>query len=303
MTTKTQTKPKRTPAKPKTKTQKPGTPIPVPATKIPEPIIPEPILEEKEDASAEHAEVLSIVIPYVTSTAKWDELRIALRSIVKYFNPNWAIRLFVVADKLPEWMSDEVTLIPCEQITNQRFAKAYDAVKKLKAVIAHPEVSENFIYTYDDTVFLNPAPLHDYAVARINRDTDITKWDGSNIWKEIMMNTVERLVANKLPTYNYETHLPRIFSKTGLSEIFEKFGFQKRPYHLSTIYFNYFGIPRKLLSENKMIKADIRSNHTLDEINELTQARAFLNYNDDGLNENLKKFLLELFPDKCRFEV
>lgn len=298
MTTKTQTKPKRAPAKPKTKTYEPRTP-----TKIPEPIITEPILEEKEDPFAVHAEVLSIVIPYVTSTAKWDELRIALRSIVKNFNPNMAIRLFVVADKLPEWMSDEVTLIPCEQITNQRFAKAYDAVKKLKAVIAHPEVSEIFIYTYDDTVFLNPAPLKNYAVAEINRDTDITKWDGGNIWKEIMMNTVERLVANKLPTYNYETHLPRVLSKTRLSEIFEKFGFQKRPYHFSTIYFNYFGVPDVLLSKDKLIKADIRSNLTLEEINKLTQARAFLNYNDDGLNENLKKFLLELFPDKCRFEV
>lgn len=262
--------------------------------------------ENKEKAGIidpEAGKVVSIVIPYVSSTAQWDELRMALRSIAA--NALFACRVFIVADKLPDWVSDEVTLIPCEQVRGQMFAKSFDAVKKLKAVIACDEVSEDFIYTYDDTVFLKKGQFSDQAIAvsEFPSAGRIEQWDGSAIWKEVVSNTVQRLALNNLTLFNYETHLPRVFNKARLNDVFNRFGFQKRPYLVSSIYFNdTLEHPDLLTTENPDIKADIRSSLTPEQIENETANKAFLNYNDQGLTDALKAYLIGRFPDKCLYE-
>lgn len=261
------------------------------------------IKEPESVAILETEAIVSIVIPYVTSTAQWDELRIALRSIAA--NALFPCRLFIVSDKLPDWVSDEVTLIPCEQIRGQRFAKSFDAVLKLKAVIACDEVSQDFIYTYDDTVFLKKGQFsnHAIAVSEFPSAKRIEQWDGSVIWKEVVSNTLQRLALNNLPLFNYETHLPRVFNKTTLNDVFNRYGFQKRPYLVSSIYFNdTFERPDLLITENPDIKADIRSSLTIEQIENETANKAFLNYNDQGLTDALKAYLIGRFPDKCLYE-
>ncbi|MFH1118226.1 MAG: hypothetical protein V1775_00275 [Bacteroidota bacterium] len=260
--------------------------------------------EEPVVVSVPEAEkVVSIVIPYVTSTAHWDELRMALRSIAA--NALFPCRLFIVADKLPDWVSDDVTLIPCGQVQGQRFAKSFDAVNKLKAVIACDEVSQEFIYTYDDTVFLKKGQFsnHAIAVSLFPSGEIIEQWDASAIWKEVVSNTLLRLVLNNRPMFNYETHLPRVFNKTRLNDVFNRYGFQKRPYLVASIYFNdQLERPDLLITESPDIKADIRSSLTPEQIENETANKAFLNYNDQGLTDALKAYLLGRFPEKCLYE-
>lgn len=290
----------------KPKTKKLPVPKEVPQ-KINNTIEPEDIVDDEPDLQPTKVvipcrQALAFVIPFVDSTVKWEELRYALRSIEKYGIPE--DKVFLLASKLPDWVSDEVTLVKCEQVQGKRFAKSFDAVAKLKAAIAHPDIPEQFIYTYDDTVFLYAISsfIPTIAVSKIGL-LKISALDGSAIWREVLSNTIERLKVNGISTYNYETHLPRTFEKSKLTELFEKFGFQKRPYLVSTLYYNYFySKPEYDLFDGQLIKADIRTDLSPEQIDEIVKYRAFLNYNDAGLNQHLKDFLSEKFYQKSRFE-
>ncbi|NCB43568.1 MAG: hypothetical protein EOM59_13260 [Clostridia bacterium] len=270
-------------------------------------IEPEDTVDNEADNQSTEASIpsrtgLAFVIPFVDSTVKWEELRYALRSIEKYGIPE--DKVFLLASKLPDWVSDEVTLVKCEQIQGKRFAKSFDAVAKLKAAIAHPDIPEQFIYTYDDTVFLSRIDfaIPTIAVSKINL-LKISNFDGSATWIEVLSNSIERLRANGLPTYNYETHLPRTLEKSKLAELFAKFGFQKRPYLVSTLYYNYFcSEPEYELFDGQLIKADIRTDLSPEQIAEIVKYKACLNYNDAGLNIHLKNYLSEKFDQKSRFE-
>lgn len=273
-----------------------------------EPVIEKEIINElkqEEKNEATYIKPASIVIPYVNSTALGDELKYAVRSIA--LNAGFPFKLFIVADRLPDWASDELLLIEAKQVVGQKYAKAFDAVEKLKAAVGDERVDDLFIYSYDDTVFLSKVASFDFlnvAVAQLSSPEKIRAMkSGSTIWKEVLSNTFERLKANKLPTFNYETHLPRLFEKKRISTIIKKFGFQRRPYLFSTIYFNYFNPqPEFLLNGLPLYKADIREPLAIRQIEEVTKGKLFLNYNDKGLNVNLKEFLSEKFPEKSRFE-
>jgi hypothetical protein len=277
------------------------------ANAVPAPSEPEDV-PESVDTDTEVPEYYdTFVIPFVDSTAKWEELRYALRSIAKNVSNN--AKVCIVGAGLPSFVNpDTVTLIECEQVKGMRFAKSYDSIEKLKAAINHPDVSERFVYTYDDTVILHQITSFEdvpaIAVSHINPEK-ISDMDGSAIWKEVLQNTVGRLKANNLPMLNYETHLPRVFTKEKVKSTIEKFGFQKRPYLFSTLYFN--SLEEKdviqLLKDAVHIKADIRKPLTPEEIKAEVKNKVFLNYNDSGLNEHLKDFLMETFPEKCRFEI
>ncbi len=263
----------------------------------------DPIMEQSVNKGGDPGRPgMAFVIPFVDSTVKWEELRYALRSIARFGIPE--DKVFIVASSLPDWVSDEVTLVECEQIKGKRFAKSFDAVEKLKAAIAHADIPDGFIYTYDDTVFLEPIDgvIPVIAVSEID-SAKITETDGSSIWKEVFSNTLERLRANDLPQFNYETHLPRTFTKRALMHLIEMYGFEKRPYLVATLYFNtFFDKPDFQLHNTPEIKADIRSELSLDQIQEAVEGRFCLNYNDAGLNQNLKDFLSDMFSEKCRFE-
>lgn len=277
------------------------------ANALPAPSEPEAIPESVNPDTEVPEYYDTFVIPFVDSTAKWEELKYALRSIAKNVNNN--AKVCIIGAGLPPFVNPEtVTLIECAQVKGMKFAKTYDSIEKLKAAIEHPEVPERFIYTYDDTVILQQIPSFEdvpmVAVSHINPEK-ISDMDGSAIWKEVLQNTVGRLKANNLPLLNYETHLPRAFTKEKVKSVIEKFGFQKRPYLFSTLYFN--SLEEKdvilLLKDAVNLKADIRKPLTPDEIKAEVQGKLFLNYNDAGLNEHLKDYLMEAFSEKCRFEI
>jgi hypothetical protein len=104
--------------------------------------------------------------------------------------------------------------------------------------------------------------------------------------------------------YNYETHIPRLFEKDKLKALIEKFGFKKRPYLISTLYFNEHATkaPRCLKSDPKNTKAGIYADGDLEKLKPEISQYQFLNWSENQWNDELREFLFELFPEKSRFE-
>jgi hypothetical protein len=247
--------------------------------------------------------LIDVVIPYVTQTVVWDELKIAIRSMEKNFD--FPFRLHLLAENLPDWASSKLKLIKCEQIKGFENAKAFDAASKMERAITS-RITRNFIYTYDDIVFLNTISFDDlkfrWAHARLMNETNILSFSGGGRWKNVMINTLHRLQANKLPDYNYENHLPRVFDKKLMHHTIERFGFTRLPYAIPTIYFNFnFDMPEGIIGKDSP-SLYIGKPITSKALTEIITLKKILTYNNAGLNSELKSLLLEMFPDKSSFE-
>jgi len=123
------------------------------------------------------------------------------------------------------------------------------------------------------------------------------------------------------PRLNFESHMPRVYEKDKMAELFEKFDFEKMyiPYALATLYFGYYeNYDMPTLEEHNEYKAgfyfedesncSFQSNSFLS-INNAVTDKVWINYNERGINftglsgkQYLKLWLTTRFPEKSKFE-
>ena len=251
----------------------------------------------------------TIVIPYVHKKAASDELKITLRSIETNFKG--PLNIFIVGD-LPDWASYKLAAshIETKLIEGLHYAHCFDVNNKMRTFLSHFPVPDEFIYTYDDVVFLNPVKKSD--ITRLKADSwmeseafILKNSTGSRKWNNLLITTLKYLQSNGLPTFNYETHLPRLFKSADLQTVFDIPDFSIDPFLFSTVYFNMFskGKPVILGTEKCDIKATIYSDQlTRGQIAALCEHKLFLNFNSTGYSRTMQRFLHERFPGKSTFE-
>ena len=229
----------------------------------------------------------------------WRELYYSVRSIQTFFK-ELPFKIFVVGDH-PRIKG--VTHIPCERIKGKRNAKVFDATKKLLKIVDTPEINDDFIYMYDDIVLLKKLTINDFIPVIANDHVDNIQeyWKRgfrkpSDEWIKPFNMTILKLKHHKLPTYNYETHLPRYFNKNKVKEIITKYKLEEQVYMFSTLYFNtFYTKPDIILRGTENIKADITIPLEDYAMDRFIKGRKFLNYNDMGLNRSLQKYIKNLF--------
>jgi hypothetical protein len=253
---------------------------------------------------------LTILIPYVHKKAASDELLITLRSIEENFKVPHVIR--IIGD-LPDWASDQLRAdhIATPLIAGMHYAHCLDVNNKMRTYLANPASADQFIYTYDDIVFLNPVKKSD--ITRLKADSFIESKEfilanstGSRKWNNLLITTFRFLKSKGLPTFNYETHLPRLFKCADLQTVFDFPDFSIDPFLFSTVYFNMFfkSKPVILGSDRCNIKATIyEDNLSQVAIADLCQDKLFLNFNSKGYSRQMQRFLHKRFPNKCIHEL
>jgi hypothetical protein len=228
----------------------------------------------------------------------WRELYYSVKSVQKFFK-GLPYQIFVVGDN-PKIKG--VNHIPCERIKGKTNAKALDATKKLRKIVDSDTINDNFIYMYDDIVFLKNLTVDDFTpIIAHNHVRDINDYWGrgrkpSDNWIQVFNKTILKLKYHNLPTFNYETHLPRLLNKERVTEVLDKFKLEDNLYMFSTLYFNtFYTNPDILLKENEYIKADITIPYEDHNLDKYMKGRKFLNYNDMGLNKSLQRYIKKLF--------
>src|SRR5665647_3319131 len=113
-----------------------------------------------------------------------------------------------------------------------------------------------------------------------------------------------------------ETHCPEVFEKDKMRKIFKMFDPLENRLLTSTLYFNVF--PYELMLKDRKVERALFYGYENDfsygpgecelvetrfnRVSRVCEGKYYLNHNDDGLDDGLKKFISGMYPDKCRFE-
>lgn len=256
--------------------------------------------------------MIDVYYPFFQREAIWEELRYSVRSVCLHLKEPF--RLVIIGDK-PAWLNDNPN---CLFIYHQRSEgmkenATFDAITKLTIFLQLQSRSEDFIRMYDDTYLLNDVSIQELKVPKALYEASKLP-DRTGTWWEQLRKTLA--AVNKLnvekqiysPIWNYETHFPDCFSAEKMLKVIEDYGALKNRLLTGTLYFNTWSKELPLLfrkdwaiqfynNEDNQFYSSSTGN-----LDEKCQDKYFLNHNNAGLNDNLKRFLMKRFHKKCMFE-
>ena len=242
-----------------------------------------------------------VVIPFIAGPKDSIELRYALRSIAK--NLHTDVRIWLYGEK-PAWITG-VEHIPMTREPKPKYQKFFDQLLKIELASRNTEIGTRFIYTYDDVYFLKPVTCdclnQPRALEDMGKKTDWFKTtDAGGNWVSCMLQTLYKLKEERLPLYNYETHLPRVYNKEKALAVMEKYNSREFAFQFATMYFNNYETNPELLSENKFFKLGIYHPIGYRELVDSANRSAIMNISvayDDSI-----RFLEAFFPEKSKYE-
>ena len=253
--------------------------------------------------------MIGVYYPYLEGAKKWEELKYSLRSLDRFFKEDFEV--WIVGD-LPSWIKN-VRHIPHKKTERIISSATYDAVSKLMQYIDNKDSPERFVRMYDDIYFIGDRKLADLEVTRYLFSYEellsgVCR-SGSLIWQDQVRKSVEAARQLGYPGYLTETHCPEVFEKQKMLKVFELFGPLENRLLTSTLYFNVFPFDR-LLKDRKTERALFYGhendfsygNLSVSQLDQILKGKYFMNHNDLGLDNNLKKYISKMFPKKSRFE-
>jgi len=138
------------------------------------------------------------------------ELKMSLRSIEKYGKN---VGKVYVCGWCPEYLSEEVITFPCEDIykdtKDHGSRNANVANKLLRFLEAHPEISDEFLVSFDDNFYIREVDFDNYPhYARLlNKQVEIPEHEEGELpYRKCMANTREYLENLGLPVINFAIH-------------------------------------------------------------------------------------------------
>lgn len=231
-----------------------------------------------------------IVIPYLKSTNS--NLALVINSIKQ--NAQFEHRIVVIGDdpKIPG-----IHHIPHTRAQNITSPKLRDSYDKLKIIISEKSISEDFIYTYDDVYWNKPVTLEFFEKAIALNLFNPSKNGTLQGWAAHLSRTINMLHESGHTTWNYETHLPRLYNKEKIRKVLGFPGSFKNLL-IATVYFNVFYNDTPILFNKSLnIKAGFYGQHSpysykdMGDLPKICDANIFINHNQAGITQNLKDYL------------
>ncbi len=224
--------------------------------------------------------MLNIVYPY--KIANNNDLKFSLRSL-KYLKIPYN-DVYILGDK-PKWLKNTKTINHQLKDNHQ-----LDTISKLYKY--SQTVGGDFILMNDDFFLLKNVKQIKYYYHESILDYANTRYGA---YKHTATRTYELLVSAGKPTFNFSLHVPIILNSEKLIELIRLFGV--KPFHLRSLYCNYFELPKVVMQDVK-----IKSYSTFSDWR-TRKRRRFLS-TSDSVSRNIKfiDFLLNKFPEKSYYE-
>jgi hypothetical protein len=248
--------------------------------------------------------MIDIYYPYFQREAIWQELRYSLRSLQKYLKEDF--RIWIVGDK-PDWIKN-INHIPHERCEGMQENSTYDAITKLMIFCNNPLTGQDFIRIYDDSYLLT-----DISFEKIKRIRALYKYEEmpfeSGTWWNQLRKTLDILVKKGYPGWNTETHFPEFFNKFKMQWIIDAYKARENRLLTSSLYYNtlFPNMNPDIFSKEWGIQfyenQDNEYYSSSDgDLEAKCHGKLFMNHNNSGLTENLKRFISARFPEKSKFE-
>jgi len=257
--------------------------------------------------------MIDVYYPFFLREAIWEELRYSVRSVCKHLKESF--RLVIVGDR-PSWLDDHHRCLFLSHHRSEGMPEntTFDAITKLLLYL-NGNRSEEFIRIYDDVCLLSDITRKDIDTPRALFSMSEMPNRGG-IWWEQLRRTLE-VVAEKrrremsnFPVWNHETHFPECFNADIMLRVIDDFHALKNRLLTSSLYWNTFFPSQNPVMFKKDWAIQFYNNqdakyYTSSEgdLKKKCSGKHFLNYNNTGLNENLKRFLMQRFPEKCMYEL
>jgi hypothetical protein len=262
-----------------------------------------------------------------------NELRYMLRSLSKFCDFDFDIIIYGDPDCKPDWLNANYKefnrFYPQKALEVNKGAKFYESyfavLSKLYLFVNSDECPEEFVYIYDDVFLLRSIKpedirsLPDHAFTeRSIRYFKACVQNEKNRWPITIYKTIQ-LLGKERAKFNYETHMPLIYKRDLLKEMFDLFPFQNmvHPYCIATLYFNLYGGETVTLMEKNSYKMCFDGSikgigcytpESVKKIEEIAKDKVFCNFNDYGLfyKKNdiypLQEYIFTTFVDKSKHE-
>lgn len=210
-------------------------------------------------------------------------LLMSMRSVEKNLADD--IPVFVISEKVPLYLSDDVTYVKCDGYI--------DALRKAT------EVADEILWMNDDIYLLTPTCWEDlrvwYASERQASAEDAAQLRGSDSkWRSRKGKVFEKLLARGLTTFNYSMHTPYLYESSALAKVLLEFDFGYKT-AIETAYGNTVGVKRR--SVNTKLSRHHAGFLPID-----VTRYTILNHDDKGLTDHMTGFLLGMFPKPSKFE-
>ena len=185
-------------------------------------------------------EVTQFVYLNVIGPDNGEELRLSMASVRKNFTGTPS---FTVIGEKTDWYNGHH--IPASRLTKMRELPGRIAFRDTQAKImlaaSHPEIDEEFVWMMDDQFFLKPTSIEDLRVFRYDPWYRV---NSKREWHRLIKLTFGALAANGRGNFQAGTHLPHVFEKAKLQQMFAEYGFPNNLYLFEILYENHWQLDR-----------------------------------------------------------
>lgn len=178
----------------------------------------------------------NFVYLYVNGPDAGVELQLSIISLKKHF-PG-AFRITLIGDK-PYWYDGHHVPAPRARATRDGDARMpwRDTQNKIILAANCAEIDEKFVWMMDDTFMLKPT-----TVAQMEQP-HYDPWYRVNMkstWHQLIRASFIELEKRGKTTLQMGTHLPHVFRKSKLKEMFEEYNFPGQLLLFDVLYSNHF---------------------------------------------------------------
>lgn len=234
--------------------------------------------------------MINIVYPYSKDKAKWVEIIYSIKSIRKYFTEE-SYQIHIIGPIDPQ--IPDTNFIP--YFDKEGFTAEQANGGKL-FYCCH--VFEEFIWMNDDMYLLKPTSIEDIKTLQPLCNMTKYKTRGTNRWQTLLWNTHDLLKQMEIKdVYNYSTHTPQYYNSEKLKWLNNIISIFEGKALLEIAYFNWFQetVPEFMTEIEKAGFYDKNSTLNIVQIKEKMKGCRFLNHDDNGLSDDLKKVIFTLF--------
>jgi len=224
--------------------------------------------------------MISIVIP-LGHGSRWqdNELRYCLRGIEE----NLEFKDIWIIGRIPTWVKN-VNFIPFSDSEN---VSDHNIMKKVKVACEHP-ITDRFLFANDDHFLLHKFDINNFPNYYDGTCHDLLKNRHQSPYQRRVRNTMNYLIANKLPQYYFDIHYPIIYEKDKFVERVVSLPWNKTSFVIKSLYANH--------EKEKEYARDCKSE--------------FIPWKEDKcfstmpkVSDKIRKFLEFRFPKKSNFEI
>ena len=241
-------------------------------------------------------------------------MRYSLRSLNQYLP--WVRKVWILGDR-PAFLTDDTRLV--EHVPHEALAwiagfktPVTNGFLLMYLAALLPELEFEFLWFCDDYILLEYLPQELARKDRCVQDLNKVTERGKGLWKESLWPTFDVLKRLGYPGFNYEIHVPIYLTKRRVLDAYRAlrdFTSEDRLFGLlaQSAVLNYAqkheGMqPLILADEGRNVGFHHKPAESYEAIVEQCRGKTFLNFDDDALDDNLRRYLAERFPTPSIYE-